>query len=77
MYIHLETFEVIEFLPDDSFVAGCEARPGLVCPAVILLSLRHLDVVVETDDLWQQGIRLRTRTRERTYILARWEGFTH
>jgi hypothetical protein len=51
MHVHFEALEIVELLPDDGLVAGREARPGLVGAPVVFLRLRHLDVVVEANDL--------------------------
>ena len=51
MDLHLETFEVVEFLSDLRLVPRGQSRPRLVRPPVVLLRLRHFDIVVESDDL--------------------------
>ena len=51
VHFHLHGLEVVEFLADGRLVARREARPRLVGATVVLVSRRHLDVVVEADDL--------------------------
>lgn len=51
VYLHLQALEVVKLLPDCSLVSGGEPSPGLVRPTVVFVSLRHLDIVVEPDDL--------------------------
>ncbi len=64
--VHLGRFVVVELLPDVGLVLGCEAGPGLVRPPVVLVARRHLDVVVELDDLkrqktWSTNLLIRGR----------------
>lgn len=48
---HLGTFELVQLLPDGSLVLGGESRPRFVRPSIVVVRLRHLDVIVEADDL--------------------------
>ena len=50
MDLHFHGFEVVEFLSDLGLVSGRQPGPGFVCPSVVLVSLRHFDVVVEAND---------------------------
>ena len=51
VHVHLVRLVVVELLPDGSLVLGREPRPRLVRAPVVLVARRHLDVVVELDDL--------------------------
>ena len=51
VHVHLARLVVVEFLPDGRLVLGGQPGPGLVRPPVVLVARRHLDVVVEFDDL--------------------------
>jgi hypothetical protein len=48
---HLRAFELVELFSYGSFVFRCQPGPRLVRPSVVVVRLRHLDVVVEPDDL--------------------------
>ena len=58
--VHLGRFVVVELLPDVGLVLGREAGPGLVRPPVVLVTRRHLDVVVELDDLKTKNNKVKT-----------------
>ena len=51
MHVHLVGLVVVELLPDGRLVLGRQPRPRLVGAPVVLVARRHLDVVVELDDL--------------------------
>ena len=51
VYVHFAGLEVVEFFPDGSFVFGGQPGPRLVRPTLVVRTWRHLDVVVEFDDL--------------------------
>lgn len=48
---HLGAFELVQLLPDGGLVLRGEPRPRFVRPPVVIVGLRHLDVVVKADDL--------------------------
>lgn len=45
VHSHLGAFEFVQFLPDGSLVLGGEPRPRFVRPPVVVVRLRHLDVI--------------------------------
>lgn len=45
MNSHLTALELIQFLPNGSFVFWAEPSPGLVSPTIILLALNHFCIV--------------------------------
>jgi hypothetical protein len=49
--VHFGGLVVVELLPDVGLVLGRESGPGLVSPPVVLMTWRHLYVVVELDNL--------------------------
>ena len=48
---HFRTLELVQFLPDGRFVFWSQTSPWFVSFSVIILCLRHLDIVIEPDDL--------------------------
>ena len=48
---HLTRLEIVQLLPDGRLVLGRQPGPGFVSAAVVLVTRRHLNVVVEFDDL--------------------------
>lgn len=51
MNLHLLRLELIEFLTDHCLVLRRKPRPRLVRSAIVVMRLRHFDVIVETNDL--------------------------
>lgn len=51
MHRHLGTLELVQLLAYCGLVFGRQPRPRFVCPPIVVVRLRHLDVVVEPDDL--------------------------
>lgn len=48
---HLHALKFVKLLPYSSLVLRGQSRPGLVGPPVVVVRLRHLDVVIEPDNL--------------------------
>ena len=51
VHAHFAGLEVVELFPYGGLVFGRQPGPRFVCPSVVLVAGRHLDVVVELDDL--------------------------
>ena len=51
MHVHLGRLVIVQFFPNVGLVLGRQAGPGFVRSAVILVTRRHFDVVVEFDNL--------------------------
>lgn len=49
--LHLHAFELVQLFSNGRLVFGREPGPRFVRPAVVVLCLRHLDIVVEADYL--------------------------
>lgn len=52
VYFHLGALELVELLTYRCLVLRRESRPRLVRAPVVVVRLRHFDVVVEADNLY-------------------------
>lgn len=50
VYGHFGAFEFVQFLAYSGLILGREPRPRFVSPPIVVVSLRHLDIVVEPND---------------------------
>lgn len=48
---HFGGLELVQLLPNGGLVLWRQSCPRLVRPAIVVVGLRNLDVVVESDDL--------------------------
>lgn len=48
---HLRALELVQLLADRRLVLGRQPRPRFVRAPIVVVRLRHLDVVVEADNL--------------------------
>lgn len=51
VYGHFGTLEFVQFLPNGCFILWSQSCPWLIGSPIVVVSLRNLYVIVESDDL--------------------------
>lgn len=49
---HFAALELVQLLANGRLIFGRQSRPRLVGTSIVVVRLRHLDVIVEADDLF-------------------------
>lgn len=49
---HFAALELVQLLANGRLIFGRQSRPRLVGASIVVVRLRHLDVIVEADDLF-------------------------
>jgi hypothetical protein len=52
MHFHFGRLKLVELFSDCCLILRCESSPRFVCPAIVITRAGHLDVIVESDNLW-------------------------